>query len=521
MRKIALKLFAIAFLAAMLIAAMPREVEAGRPRGGGDLFKKFDSKLITGIGIGPWSPWRWTSAVKICQNGLWSFDYTRNRTVTKTYWLGEKWLSWAWLDNNVVFYERWRNLVGPFSYSINQRQMKEVYWFDPVTYDSRFPVADVTEVFYRDSLLWADWTGIDRIIDRNTGLPVVSHRVFFDEVLYYEATPQQPMNDAMVIDLANYPVGPHQIRIEATLANGMVIPGFLIVPLITEDYIHSSLVPAPLMVTPGKMNRLPGIIQVTNNFDEDRAIYFKKGQRTTSSWVDSFFDIFADVDIPGNGTVVPAMTTSFFDVFVYVPPHTLPGEMIETEIIALSLVGVEGTGGGGGAGGYTGGHTSSVQLHMQVVPPTHSLKVSPPTVLAGLNDITLEGFGYTPGSTVGITSSFFDVFYDTAPVDPTGYFKYVWPLGWDFKPYGTHGFAAIDIHDGTSATAEAGIIGPEINNDGKVDIKDLAYVAKYYGRVMSLSIPLGLAGASLAAIVPMGAFFWRKKKQQQIKALEN
>jgi hypothetical protein len=380
-------------------------------------------------------------------------------------------------------------------------------------------VAD-TQVFYRDSLLWADWTGIDRIIDANTGLPVVSHRVFFDEVQYYDLPPQQGINDAMVIDLANYPLGPHQIRIEAVLSDGTVIPDFLIVPLITQDYIYASLVPAPLMVTPGKMNTLSGVIQVTNNFDEDRAIYFKTTQKSTSGWMDSFFDVFVDLDIPGNGTVVPAMSTSFFDVNVYVPPHTLPGEMIETEIIALSLIGVEGTGGGGGAGGYTGGHTSSVQLHMEVVPPTHSLKVTPTLALAGTNNITIEGFGYTPGSTVGITSSFFDVFYDVAPVDPAGYFRYVWPFKWDFKPYGTFGFAAIDMNDGTSATAEASINGPDVNGDGKDDIKDLAYVAKYYGRIWTLGLPLGLAGASLAVVLPMSVFFWRnKKKKQQLKAL--
>jgi hypothetical protein len=67
----------------------------------------------------------------------------------------------------------------------------------------------------------------------------------------------------------------------------------------------------------------------------------------------------------------------------------------------------------------------------------------------------------------------------------------------------------------------ASINGPDVDNNGKVEIKDLSCVAKYYERVLGLSIPLDLASASVAIVFPVGVFFWRKKRKQQLKALEN
>jgi len=518
-KSLGIKLFALTLLAGLMLSFMARTVEAGRPRGGGDLFPKFKGKIVTGISVGPWTPWRLTSAERICPNGLWSFDYTRWRAITKYFYLGERWLSWGWLDHNIVFYERWKNLMGPYSYTVWQKQMKQVYWFNPLEYDPRWPWA-IMQTFYRDSLLWADWTGINGILHPDTQLRVLSHRVFFDEVLYYEAGPGQPDGtDAMVIDLANYPLGEHLIRIEAMWEDGTVTPEFLMIPLTTVNYIYARTAPGPLSVMPGRMNVLSGVIGVNNNLGEDRAIYFEIREKRTTTYVESFFDVFVDMSIPNNGTVV-SMGDSFFDVFVYVPPHTPIGETIDVEIVAMSLEGLEGSGGGGGAGGYTGGHTSSVRLQMQVVPPTHTLTVSPPVALAGKDTVVIEGFGYTPSSTVGISSSFFDVFFDYAPTDPTGHFIYNMPLKSNFKPYGEHAFAAIDINDGTSATANLKINGPDIDNNGKVEIKDIAYVAKYFGLVLGLNLPLSL-GASAAVVVPVGVLWLRKNKQRQPKTSED
>ncbi len=514
----AVKLFALTFFAILSIAFMAPAAQAGIPRGGGDLFMKYIGKIVTRVDSGPWSPWVWTSQVKLCPNGLWSFDYTRYRTVTKTYWLAERWFSWAWLDGNIVYYERWRNFQGPFTYSITQKQMKEVYWFDPVTYDPRYPWAQ-EEFFYRDSYLWADWTGLDGVRDPDTGVPLQSHRVFFDEIPYYQDGPHQPdQTDAMVIDLAQYSAGQHMIRIEGTWMNGTITPEFLMIPIRTGDYLEMSInTPPGMPIEPGKRNLLPGALMVRNNLDEDRAMYFMLGDSSVSpnDWrVDSFFDITYKIDIPDNGTVVPAGATSFFDIYVDVPPHTPPGLIIETEIIALDLVGL---------GGLIpdspepiAAHVATAKLDTAVVPATQQLTVNKPVAIAGADHIILEGTGFPADSQAGITSSFFDVFFDTVSTNSTGGFKYDLPLSINFTDYGQQTFAAIDLMTGTSATANVKMNGPDINLDGNIDIFDLVTIAVHFGDKIYVWYPPHMAAATSAVIIPALAlwiFFEKRRKR--------
>lgn len=90
----------------------------------------------------------------------------------------------------------------------------------------------------------------------------------------------------------------------------------------------------------------------------------------------------------------------------------------------------------------------------------------------------------------------------------------------NFKLYGEHTFAAIDLNDGASATANVTITGPDTNNDNKVDIKDIAYLAKYFGSTLTTSVSL-YVGVSATILIPAGMLWLRKNKQRKLRIPEN
>jgi len=434
--------------ATLAVCFLPHAAEAGLPRDGGLIRLKYRTKVVTGITVGTWTSWNWTSFKPGCPKGQWWNDYTRWRPIIETYWTVERWRAWAWLDNNIIIYETPRLWSGPFTYTVWQRQRIWVLKILPQAWDSVWSRYGYDQIFYRDNIIMANWTQIDEIPG------VLNHTVYVDEVpLYrYTSVPKEPVpfSDLMALDLGTLPPGGHTIRVKAGLKDGTVDPNFFVLHFTSMSAVEQFCGLEVLNVTRGTSASFK--VRVRNNLDEARAVYFRVSDYDRLRW---------DIDVIGNGTVIPP-GDSFFDVFVYAQPHTPIGETIDVEIVAMTLEGLLSF--FDVSYPAPAGHLSSVKFRARVVAGSPTITVEPTVVFPSKN-VTVRGYGFTPNSTVGVAFSAMDGIVANVNTGATGNFTaylYV-PSG---LAYGVYAVAAID-GNGNVAVANLTV---------SVDVEALRYI---------------------------------------------
>jgi len=440
-----LNLLALMLLATLAVSLLPHAAEAGLPRDGGLIRLKSSAKVVTGITVGSWTPWNWTSSKAGCPNGQWWNEYTRWRPIIETHWTVERWRAWAWLDNNIVIYETPRLWSGPFTYTVWQRQKIWVLKILPQAWVPSTSRYGYHQIFYRDNVIMANWTQIDEIPS------VLNHTVYVDEVpLYSYTSVPVPFSDLMALDLSTLPPGEHTIRVKAGLKVGTIDPNFFVLPFTSMSAVELFSGLEVLNVTRGTSASFK--VRVRNNLDEARAVYFRVSDYDRLRW---------DIDVIGNGTVIPP-GDSFFDVFVYAQPHTPIGETIDVKIVAMTLEGLLSF--FDVSYPAPAGHLSSVKFQARVVAGSPTITVEP-TVVFPPKSVTVRGHGFTPSSTVGVAFSAMDGIVANVNTGATGNFTaylYV-PPG---LAYGVYAVAAIDAN-GNVAVANLTV---------SVDVEALRYI---------------------------------------------
>lgn len=471
-----------------------------------NLRRKYTAKIITQIQASPWSPWIYLGMKHICTNTLWANIWGRWRTVTKTYWVADRWLAaevWAW-PREWRFFEQWKNLRGPFQYTITQWETTDpmvTYEFDPLHYDDRYNWASLQQ-YYEDTNIVFNWAGINDIISQlYPGVPILNHTAYFDEV---------PIPDYAKIDLLDYSIGSHLLRIEVLYDNGFFRPDFLMIPIESMRYIDLRVTdPVPEIevmqggfatVQLGLFNNLP--VAEGN----ERVPYFTVereradggggggGAYDTDVW---------EVDVWDNASYtrppIPPQAESFFDVFIRAQ-HDAPVNTTETFVITAHTI---------------DGFESSVTVQARVVAPTFSITLAPSTLIipkvgGGYPTVRVDGAGWTPGRNVS-------VYLSRADETPLGYA--VVGLDGTFsttvtikeKQGGVYSLAAVD-DEGRLAEAQLTIVSCDINGDGKIDILDVVQLAIRYGQIVPSMMTLGFG---VVTVVPATAYWLRKKQKNK------
>ena len=264
------------------------------------------------------------------------------------------------------------------------------------------------------------------------------------------------MPDYFVLQLQDYHLGYHLIRIEVTFDNETVEPEFLMVPIVSQPYIDLIMEPMPeIEVMQGGVATVPILFQ--NLMNDTRCPYFMFGK------TDPNFDL----DVWGNASIyVPPMGESFFDVFIRAQPDAPINGTIETEIVAMTIE----------------GHRSPpVRIRARVVPPNFGIVANPPSIVypVGPPTVTVSGWNFTPGTANIYLSRDNETPIGSAIVDLDGTFETMVSI--PKVPPGRYSIAAVDDQGRLAWTAFI-VASVDFNGDGKVNVYDLRELAKRYGK---------------------------------------
>jgi hypothetical protein len=468
-----------------------------------NLRRKYTAKIITRIVVGPWSPWSVIGTKHICVNTLAALFFGRSRVITKTFWVADRWLAaevWAW-PREWRFFEQWKNVRGPFQYSITQTETMDpvvTYTFDPLHYDDRYNDASLQQ-YYENAEIVFNWAGIDGIMSQlYPGVPVSNHTAYFDDV---------PIPDYFKINLLDYSIGSHQLRIAVTYKNEILRPDFLIIPIQEMSYINLSVVnPIPEIevmqggyakVNMSFFNNLP---PETGN---ERVPYFTVEGGGGGAGGGAYDTTIWDVDVWDNASYtrppVPPQTESFFDVFIRAQHDAPIGTNATFVITAHTLDGFE----------------SSVTVRAVVVAPTFGITLTPsmliiPKVGGGYPTVLVKGSGWTPGGNVSI-------YFSHANETPIGHGTvlddgtFSTTVTIKDNQGGIYSLAAVD-DQGCLAAAQLTIVSCDIDGDGQITILDIVLLCTRYAMHVP---PMMFIGVGTITVVPFTAYWLRKKQRKK------